>query len=201
MPSYCKLLPVPGDLQQHKSLDVLTQSGSMGLSESSHSPTRSSHPNSNNTNFYYVRRAPSSHFQRGTTSSHPRRSKSARPSSAYSATRSYSYNGNRARPRGGYIQRIVDQIKRLVRDLYRYARRHPVKVFFLLVMPLITGGVLHDLARHFGFRLPAIFAPAALRGFDDLYYGGRRAWRGAGDYGDGDGGAFGGLMRIAKAYM
>lgn len=39
-------------------------------------------------------------------------------------------------------------------------RRHPVKVFILVVMPLITGGALAKLLGQFGIRLP--------RGLDQL---------------------------------
>lgn len=33
-------------------------------------------------------------------------------------------------------------------------KRHPVKVFILVIMPLITGGALAALLRKFGVRLP-----------------------------------------------
>ena len=36
-----------------------------------------------------------------------------------------------------------------------YAKRHPAKVFVLVLMPLITGGALTALLARFGLRLPA----------------------------------------------
>ena len=36
-----------------------------------------------------------------------------------------------------------------------YARKHPVKVFMLVVMPLVTGGALTALLARFGLRMPA----------------------------------------------
>lgn len=36
-----------------------------------------------------------------------------------------------------------------------YAKRHPAKVFALVLMPLITGGFLTALLARFGLRLPA----------------------------------------------
>lgn len=35
-----------------------------------------------------------------------------------------------------------------------YARRHPVKLLMLVVMPLITGGALHGLLRQLGVKVP-----------------------------------------------
>lgn len=35
-----------------------------------------------------------------------------------------------------------------------YAKRHPFKVFMLVIMPLITGGALTALLARFGLRLP-----------------------------------------------
>lgn len=45
-------------------------------------------------------------------------------------------------------------MKRLFRDLVYYAKRHPMKVFVLVLMPLITGGFLTALLARFGLRLP-----------------------------------------------
>lgn len=45
-------------------------------------------------------------------------------------------------------------MKRLFRDLVHWAKRHPWKVFFLVIMPLITGGFLTALLARFGLRIP-----------------------------------------------
>lgn len=52
------------------------------------------------------------------------------------------------------MQRAYRQLKRLLRDLVHYAKRHPWKVFFLVVMPLVTGGALAGLLARFGLRMP-----------------------------------------------
>ncbi|KAK2589551.1 hypothetical protein QQS21_012770 [Conoideocrella luteorostrata] len=57
-------------------------------------------------------------------------------------------------PRQGFMQKAYKRLKRLIRDLVHYAKRHPWKVFFLAVMPLITTGVLGGLLARFGLRIP-----------------------------------------------
>ncbi|KAH7328741.1 hypothetical protein B0I35DRAFT_25787 [Stachybotrys elegans] len=57
-------------------------------------------------------------------------------------------------PRGNFMQRAYKQLKRILRDLVHYAKRHPWKVFFLVIMPLITGGALTALLARFGLRIP-----------------------------------------------
>ena len=52
------------------------------------------------------------------------------------------------------MQRVVRYIKRLLRDIYDYARRNPVKVLMLVVIPLLTSGVLQKLLAMIGIRLP-----------------------------------------------
>ncbi|CAH0049471.1 unnamed protein product [Clonostachys solani] len=56
--------------------------------------------------------------------------------------------------RQGFLQRSYKQLKRLLRDLVHWAKRHPWKVFFLVLMPLISGGILTALLARFGLRLP-----------------------------------------------
>ncbi|KAK3329787.1 hypothetical protein B0H66DRAFT_37822 [Apodospora peruviana] len=58
-------------------------------------------------------------------------------------------------PRPNFVSRVLKRLKRLLRDLVYYAKRHPVKVFMLVIMPLITGGALTALLAKFGLRLPA----------------------------------------------
>ncbi|KAL2176046.1 uncharacterized protein P884DRAFT_330848 [Thermothelomyces heterothallicus CBS 202.75] len=57
-------------------------------------------------------------------------------------------------PRPGFTARLVRKLRRLLRDLLYYAKRHPVKVFTLVLMPLVTGGALTALLARFGLRLP-----------------------------------------------
>jgi hypothetical protein len=58
-------------------------------------------------------------------------------------------------PRQGFVSRMLRKLRRLLRDLVYYAKRHPVKVFMLVLMPLVTGGALTALLARFGLRLPA----------------------------------------------
>ncbi|KAK0731068.1 hypothetical protein B0H67DRAFT_548892 [Lasiosphaeris hirsuta] len=57
-------------------------------------------------------------------------------------------------PRPNFVSRVLRRLKRLLRDLVYYAKRHPLKVFMLVIMPLITGGALTALLARFGLRLP-----------------------------------------------
>ncbi|KAG2419886.1 hypothetical protein HFD88_004683 [Aspergillus terreus] len=109
---------------------------------------------------YYVRRR-SSPARRGYSTYH---SRSSAPSifsmgGSSRAGRSSpsvfsSSSSRRARPRSGFIHRIVRYIKRLLRDIYSYARRHPFKVLLLVVVPLLTSGVLQRLFAMIGIHLP-----------------------------------------------
>ncbi len=61
----------------------------------------------------------------------------------------------RRSPRSSFLQRAYRKLKRLLRDLVYYAKKHPMRVFMLAIMPLITGGALTALLARFGLRLPA----------------------------------------------
>ncbi|KAK4144920.1 uncharacterized protein C8A04DRAFT_27419 [Dichotomopilus funicola] len=64
------------------------------------------------------------------------------------------------RPRPGFISRLIRKLRRLFRDLLYYAKRHPMKVFALVLMPLITGGALTALLARLGLRLPPMLERA-----------------------------------------
>ena len=53
------------------------------------------------------------------------------------------------------MHKTYKHLKRLIRDLTHWAKRHPWKVIFMVLMPLISGGVLTALLARFGLRLPA----------------------------------------------
>ncbi|KAF8854971.1 hypothetical protein BDZ45DRAFT_627036 [Acephala macrosclerotiorum] len=120
-------------------------------------------------------------------------------------------------PRGGYLKRIYSQLRRLLRDLMYYMKRHPMKVFMLIIMPLITGGALTGLLARFGIRLPG--------GLQKMF-GGNKGGIGGGEMGRGGNmqyerthtestggameglgkmvggmGGIGGAMSLAKAFM
>jgi hypothetical protein len=61
---------------------------------------------------------------------------------------------HRRRPREGYIRRMIHHLRRILRELLYYARKHPAKIFILLlILPLVTGGALHSLLRMLGIKL------------------------------------------------
>lgn len=103
------------------------------------------------------------------------------------------------RPRDGYIAYLLAKLKRLIADLWTYARRHPMKAFFAVVVPLISaGGALHGLLKQFGIRLPAAFDGTS-RTVRGGYYG-SGGYSGSSEFGGGMG-AMGNLFKIAQAFM
>lgn len=99
-------------------------------------------------------------------------------------------------------------------DLYRYMRRHPMKIVVPLVMALISGGALTKLAQRFGIRLPPqlaqmVGAGQSVKGGYDAWYGsqdmgGHQGGGGMGGMGGmlgGGGGWMKGAMKVAGAFM
>ena len=143
----------------------------------------------------------------GIRSSSPRHSSHA--GSRASTSRGYGYgSSSRARPRSG----LVERTRRFLRKVYDYMRRHPLKVFMLVIMPLLTSGALIKLLSRFGVRLPrnieSLFGGSGSRGIgaDGRYY----ARGGARDFGGGTalpgmGGGIGesvsGVMKLAQMFM
>jgi hypothetical protein len=68
--------------------------------------------------------------------------------------RSSSSSHYKRSPRKGYLNKILHQLRRLWRDLIYYAKKNPLKVFMLVIMPLLTSGALVGLLSKFGVRLP-----------------------------------------------
>jgi len=138
----------------------------------------------------------------------PRRRSSGHFSSRYSAPSVFSLGGRsdrssgsfssrRARPRAGFISRMIHRVKELLHSIYYYARHHPIKVFLLVIVPLITGGILQKLLAIFGVRLPR-----SLTG--DKGRNGRNGRNGSRDGvggGSGLGDSIKGLMTIAKMFL
>ncbi|TVY33129.1 hypothetical protein LSUB1_G007585 [Lachnellula subtilissima] len=118
-------------------------------------------------------------------------------------------------PRGGFIKRVYSRLRRLLRDLLYYMKRNPIKVFVLVIMPLVTGGALSGLLGRFGIRLPG--------GLEKMFGGGagigrgreggtqfeRSSYRSEGPLGGMGGigsamgglGGLGGAMSLAKMFM
>jgi hypothetical protein len=105
----------------------------------------------------------------------------------------------------------MSRLRRFIRDLYYYMRQHPMKVFFLVIMPLLTGGVLTKILAQFGVRLPRgleqlVGGGGSRGGMGERYY----ARGGARDFGSGTslpgmgggiGDNLGGLLKVAKMFM
>lgn len=127
---------------------------------------------------------------------------STRSPSRYSNTSRHTSSSSyyKRRPRDGYIARLLHKIKGMLRDLYEYARRHPGRVF-LLVLPLVTGGALAGILKQFGIRLPPGLS-RILGGLGDRRegYGGGYS-RSSGSYSDLGGGGIQGVMKIAQMFM
>jgi hypothetical protein len=91
----------------------------------------------------------------------------------------------------------MHQIKRLWRNLLRYAKENPIKLFMLVIMPLLTGGALHKVLQSMGVRLPPGISKM-MGGRDD----GRDGRHGGGGGGGGGSGLdVGQLMNVAKMFM
>ena len=88
------------------------------------------------------------------------------------------------------MQRMIRDIKRLFRDIYRWARRNPMKVFMMVIVPLLTSGVLPKLFAMIGIRLPHAVT-SALGGASKT--GGSESGRGIGEN-------ISSLMNIAKMF-
>ncbi|KAF2644198.1 hypothetical protein P280DRAFT_393554 [Massarina eburnea CBS 473.64] len=122
------------------------------------------------------------------SSSHPPYSR-APPSYTSSSPRHHASTSRYKRsPREGYMQYLYHKFRYLLHKLWAYARRHPYKVFFMVIMPLVSGGLLHKLARQFGITLPEVGGAAAAvgrGGYSGGGYGGGGGYRGSSYRGEG----------------
>ncbi|KAF1920141.1 hypothetical protein BDU57DRAFT_508279 [Ampelomyces quisqualis] len=136
----------------------------------------------------------------------PRRTASSRPGyarswagSTYSSSARHHSSTSRYKrsPRDGYLAHLYAKLRHFLREIWRYAQRHPYKVFFAVIMPLVSGGVLHKLAKQFGVNLPQMgnsAGGAARGGYAGSGYSGD--YYGSAGYGDerrGGGGGYGGF--------
>ena len=119
----------------------------------------------------------------------------SRPAASSHRGSSY-YGSSRAQPRPGLVANAMRKIRRLLRRLYDYARRHPMKLFMLVIMPLITGGALADVLRRMGIRLPR-----ALESMVPGMSGGGRSGRYSGGGGFDGGQSLEGVMKLAKMFI
>ncbi|KAF2141819.1 uncharacterized protein K452DRAFT_34129 [Aplosporella prunicola CBS 121167] len=84
----------------------------------------------------------------------------SRPSSGHSTPRSYHSSYYKRSPRPSYIQQLLRKLKQLLRELYEYARRHPLKLAMSVIVPLLSTGVFAEAAHRFGLSLPAVVMSA-----------------------------------------
>lgn len=127
---------------------------------------------------------------------------------SYSSSSGHGHSG-RARPRRGFVAKV----RRWLRELYEYMKRHPLKVFMLVILPLITGGALTKILSVVGIRLPPSIERALGSsmtrgtGANQRYFanGGARDFAGGsaldGMMGAGLGGSLGGLLSMAKMFV
>jgi hypothetical protein len=130
----------------------------------------------------------------------------------FSSTGSGGSSHYKRRPRDGYISYLVHRLQRLIRELWQYFRRHPVKAFFAVIVPLISaGGAVGGLMKGLGFRIPpgisSVFGGNTRRGgggyYDSRGYGGSSSGIGS-MFGGGGGGMMdnaGEIFKIAKMFM
>lgn len=134
----------------------------------------------------------------------------------FSSTGSGGSSHYKRRPRDGYISYLVHRLQRLLKDLWHYFRRHPVKAFFAVIVPLISaGGAVGGLLKGMGVRLPpgmgGIFGDGGSKRGGGGYYG-SHGYSGSSSSGFGDffggGGGGGGMMdnagsilKIARMFM
>lgn len=131
----------------------------------------------------------------------------------FSSTGSGGSSHYKRRPRDGYISYLVHRLQRLIRELWQYFRRHPVKAFFAVIVPLISaGGAIGGLMKGMGFRIPPGLSGVFGTGSTNRGGGGYYGSRGYGGSSSGLGSMFGGnagglmdnagdIMKIAKMFM
>lgn len=144
----------------------------------------------------------SSSSSRHHSSSRPGYARSYAGSSYSSSSRHHASTSHyKRRPRDGYIAYLYDKLRHLWRQLWSYARRHPYKILFMVIMPLVSGGVLHKLARQFGVNLPEMGGSGARGAYaGHAHSGGYYGSEGYGpERGNGSGGGGGGLQSAASA--
>jgi len=104
------------------------------------------------------------------------------------------------------------KVRRFFRKVYEYMRAHPIRVFMLVIMPLITGGALSKILQRMGVRLPSVLerlvGGGGGRGRGDRFFarGGARDFAGGSALpgmmgGGGIGGTVQGLMKMASMFV
>lgn len=197
-------------------LDGRSASYSDSHSRRNHSPARSTRSHqSSSSKGYFVRPAARTH---STSSNHGYSSSrglfgggGGSGSSSRGLFGSFGGGGSssyyKRSPRQGYISYLYHKLQRMLRELWYYARRHPMKAFFAVVVPLLSaGGAIAGLAKQFGVRIPGGGRSMGGGYYGSKGYGGSSGGGLGGLGGLGGGlmdnmGGVGGVMQIAKAFM
>jgi hypothetical protein len=90
----------------------------------------------------------------------------------------------------------------MIKELWAYARKNPMKAFFAVVVPLLSaGGAVHGLLKQFGVKIPLVDGGSRRGGGG--YYG--SSGYGGDSFGGGEGGGWmnqaGSLISVAKMFM
>lgn len=94
---------------------------------------------------------------------------------------------------------MLEKIKRALRQLIRYVRKHPFKALFPVVMALVSSGALAGLARSMNLPIPQ--AVMQLVGAGNSVKGGYDAWYGSQTMSSDSGGLLKGVMKAASAFV
>lgn len=100
--------------------------------------------------------------------------------------------------------RILERVKRMIKELYYYVRRNPVKILLPIAMALLSGGALQTIAKKLGVTLPPglVALAGGSRGerfdFDRAFEGGRSS---SSHGGFASGGVLRGAMKLASTFL
>ncbi|KAK3048111.1 hypothetical protein LTR09_010450 [Extremus antarcticus] len=198
-----------------------------------HSParsTRSTHSSASKSGNYFVRPSAGSRTHSSSHNNHSssrgifdtgRSSGSSRGIFGFGGGGGSGSSYYKRSPRQGYVSYLYNKLRRMLKELWYYARRHPMKAFFAVIVPLLSaGGAIGGLMRQFGVKIPGGMGGGDRRGGGG-YYGSAGYDRRGGGFGESGGGGIGGgigsmlggggggglmqnaggLMSIAKAFM
>ena len=98
---------------------------------------------------------------------------------------------------------MIRKIQRFLREIFRYVKRHPIKVLLPLVMALASGGALQQFARRLGMPMPKALmqlfgAGQSVRGGYDAWYGSQEGY---GRRPEGEGGLAKGLIKTVSMFL
>ncbi|KAI9808282.1 MAG: hypothetical protein M1825_004739 [Sarcosagium campestre] len=148
---------------------------------------------------YFVREYSPS---RSSSHSHHHSSSKGHRSSSHRGSSTHRSHRPRDGYSDGYLKRAIYRAKRMVRRLIAYARRHPMKMFMMVIMPLISGGALAGVLKSFGIRLPGGVIGSLLGGRRGGFGDDLSSMGGRGGLSDlGGGGGIQSALKVVKMFM